>query len=91
MRGEGLVDRWFCFDGMDFHRFASARGAQRAAEEAIEAFRIDAWSQGTWDDAVRRVCWGHILEGVYEETVPLVSGDVSKFCLDSDEPKRGSE
>lgn len=78
------MDRWFCFDGWDYRTFTSAADARRAAENALESFRVDAWASGSWSDAVRRVSWGHVLESVFEEILPVVTGDVSQFFLDAE-------
>ena len=78
------MNRWFCFDGWDYRTFASAADARRAAEDALESFRVDAWASGTWSEAVRRVSWGHVLESVFEEVLPVVTGDVSQFFLDAE-------
>jgi hypothetical protein len=80
------MDRWFCFDGWDYRTFASAADARRAAEDALESFRVDAWASGVWSDAVRRVSWGHVLESVFEQVLPVVTGDVSQFFLDAETP-----
>lgn len=56
-----MSEQYFCFDGEGLELHPTAKGAEAAAKEAIEAWRHYASEDGEWSDEAQSVCWGRVL------------------------------
>lgn len=80
-----MSERWFCFNGEYFSRFATEDEARQAAEDSLKFYREDASNDGEWNDNASEICYGPVTHAVKVDCVlaeldHLVSRGITYLC-----------